>query len=48
MKDYTFYIYFDDGEVLCDSTCAASRFVAEMIMAERYMNAANIEFVSVN
>lgn len=48
MNDYVFDIKFPGGEILRDIVCAESNSVGEMIMAERYPEAINIEFIDVH
>lgn len=47
MNDYTFHIHFPDGEILCHTITAASRFTAEMFLADQYPEATHVEFVNI-
>ena len=48
MNAYTFNIEFPDGEILCETRTAASRFTAEMILSDEYPDAVDIDFIDVN
>lgn len=48
MNDYIFDIGLPDGEVLRDIVSAASRFIGETIIAERYPEAVSVKFIDVH